>query len=180
VGVPTTGEITNVTLRKVTGLRCDRSFVGFQRAVRQVRIEDATTYEVGDQAIDFEPTGHAGIFDVTIINSRLARGPAAQGPYTVSLGGDGEDVADTIRLLSTTLEDGGVHIIDVRNVTLDGVRMRGALNSPAPVLHIRKRAENVCVLNSTIEPYIPSRQDKPRKGGNQEDRIETFHRSPEG
>jgi hypothetical protein len=36
------------------------------------------------------------------------------------------------------------------------------------------------MYGADFQSYIPSRQDKPRKGGNQEDRIETFHRSPEG
>jgi hypothetical protein len=143
-------EVTDVTLRRVVGLRCDRSFVGFQRAVRRVRIEAATSFEVGDQAIDFEPTGGVGIFAVTIINSHFARGPGAQGPYTIALGGDGHNVADRISISSTFVQDGGVHVIDTRNVTLDDVHIRGALNSAAPVLHIRKRAQNVRVLNSTV------------------------------
>jgi hypothetical protein len=146
----TGAEVTDIVMRRLVGLRCDRSFVGFQRAVRRVRMEDSASLEVGDQAIDFEPTGGVGIFNVTITNSRFARGAAAQGPYTVALGGDGENVADTIALTSTIVLDGGVHIIDAKNVTLNGVQIRGARTHAGPVLHIRKRAENIRILNSTI------------------------------
>jgi hypothetical protein len=141
-------EVNNVILRQLTGVRCDRSFVGVQRGVRRVLLQDSTSVEVGDQSIDFEPTGGLGVSDIWIIGNKLARGPDAQGAYTVAIGGDGAAVAQRVLLASTLVADGGVHVIDTQDVTLSDVVVTGRPGFLS--LHIRKRAQRINIVRSTF------------------------------
>lgn len=135
--------VTGVVLRQLTGLHCDRSFVAVQRGVQQVLLEDSTSLIVGGQSIDFEPTGTGGVSDFRIVGNRLARGPAGQGAYTIAIGR-----ADRVLVTSTLVSDGGIHVIDTRDVLLDGVVVTGR---PGMVtLHVRKRAQRFRALNSTF------------------------------
>jgi hypothetical protein len=135
--------VSGVVMRRLTGLHCDRSFVAVQRGVQQVLLEDSTSLIVGDQPIDFEPTGTGGVADLRIVGSRLGRGPAGQGIYTIAIG-----KADGVQVASTFVFDGGIHVIDTRDVVLDGVVVTG--RPGAPVLHVRKRTERFSTLNSTF------------------------------
>jgi hypothetical protein len=49
--------VRNTIIRNVTGVDCDRSFVGVQRGVDGLVVESSESMKVGDQAIDFEPSG---------------------------------------------------------------------------------------------------------------------------
>jgi hypothetical protein len=138
-----TAPVTGVVMRRLTGVHCDRSFVSVQRGVEQVLLEDSTSLVVGDQSIDFEPTGIGGASDFRIVGNRLARGPAAQGPYTIAIGR-----AERVLVASTLVQDGGIHVIDTSDVLLDGVTVAG--RPGMLTLHVRKRAQRFRALNSTF------------------------------
>jgi hypothetical protein len=144
-------EVRDITLRHLRGLRCDRSFIGIQRGVYQVLIDQVTSEVVGDQAIDFEPSGGVDLSDITIVNSQLARGADSQGEYTVALGGDGAATAKRITLAHTTVTDGGVHVIDTEDVTIEDVTIEGKEKAAStPVLHVRKRTVGMQILDTHV------------------------------
>jgi hypothetical protein len=143
--------VRDITLRHLRGQRCDRSFIGIQRGVHQVLIDQVTSEVVGDQAIDFEPSGGVDLSDITIVNSQLARGANSQGGYTVTLGGDGAATAKRITLAHTTVADGGVHVIDTENVTIEDVTIEGKEEAAnTPVLHVRKRTVGLQILDTHV------------------------------
>jgi hypothetical protein len=145
------GAVRGVTLRHLLGKRCDRSFIGIQRGVYQVHIDHVTSEVVGDQAIDFEPTGGVDLSDITIVNSYLARGADSQGEYTVALGGDGSATAKRITLAHTTVADGGVHVIDTEGVTIEDVTIEGKAEAAStPVLHVRKRTVDMQLIDTRV------------------------------
>jgi hypothetical protein len=143
--------VRDVTLRHLRGKHCDRSFIGIQRGVYQVLIDNVTSEVVGDQSIDFEPTGGVDLSDITIVNSHLARGVESQGGYTVALGGNGSATAKRITLAHTTVADGGVHVIDTEGVTLEDVTIEGKAKAASdPVLHVRKRTVGMRIINTRV------------------------------
>lgn len=145
-------EVQDITLRHLRGLRCDRSFISIQRGVHQVLIDNATSEIVGDQAIDFEPTGSVDLSDITIVNSQLARGANSQGGYTVTLGGNGAATAKRITLTHTTVADGGVHVIDTEDVTIEDVTIEGKAEAAStPVLHVRKRTVGLQIIDTRVQ-----------------------------
>lgn len=157
-------RIANVVVKSA-----DRSAIGLQRGVANVTIDNLTTYLVGDQAIDFEPTGwpapadhhlvpstwpcarDAAICGVGINGLRSDRGP--RGGHTVSLSGDGaHGVADGVTITNAIIRNGGVHVISARNVKIldsdiqstSGNLSPGQIAAP-PVLHVRKSAVDVLI-----------------------------------
>lgn len=143
-------EVQNVVLRSLLGANCDRSFIGLQRGVRGLLIDAVTSVHVGDQALDFEPTGGVEIADVTIQNSTFSRGANAQGGITVAIGGDGAATAKRITMTNIVINDGGLRIIDAEQVLIFGVIVHGVFNSIEPVLHILKRAVGIKITQSNF------------------------------
>jgi hypothetical protein len=143
--------VRDVTLRHLLGKRCDRSFIGIQRGVYQVLIDSVESEVVGDQSIDFEPTGSMDLSDITIVNSRLARGANSQGGYTVVLGGNGAKTAKRVTLAHTTVADGGVHVIDTEGVRIEDVTIEGKeAAASTPVLHVRKRTVGLQIMATRV------------------------------
>jgi hypothetical protein len=119
-----------------------------------VLLDHVTSYEVGDQAIDFEPSGSLDLGDVTIQNSRFARGPQSQGGYTVAIGGNGVFTAKRIKLLNTELVDGGLHVIDAEDVLIQNVNIQGKPNATEPPIHMRRRLAGIRVINTkAVRPF---------------------------
>jgi hypothetical protein len=147
--------VRDTTIRDVTGLDCDRSFVGLQRGLEGLVIERSESVRVGDQAIDFEPTGGPSfecqpiIRNVLMRTLTLRRG-ATQG-LTVAIGGDGCAVADNVTLTDSVVEDGTVSILDARNVTLSRLNLTSLPGNAAPTVLARKRIQNLRILDSVIE-----------------------------
>jgi hypothetical protein len=149
-GIPVKG----VVLRHLAGYRCDRSFVAFQRGVYNVLLDQVRSYEVGDQAIDFEPSGSVDLGDITIQNSRFARGQQSQGGYTVAIGGNGQFTAKRIKLLNTEILDGGLHVIDAEDVVVQNVNIQAKPNAGEPPIHMRKRLVGIRVINTkAVRPF---------------------------
>lgn len=147
--------VRDTTIRDTVGEDCDRSFVGVQRGVDGLVVERSETVKVGDQAIDFEPTGGEAFNCTPIVKNVLMRNlvlrrDATRGT-TVAIGGNGCAVADTVTLTDSIIEDGPVFIVDAHNVTLQRLRLRSPDGTAAPALHAIKRIVNLRVLDSTIE-----------------------------
>lgn len=154
LGTPTLW-VRDTEIRHTTGIDCDRSFVGVQRGVDGLLIESSESIRVGDQAIDFEPTGGPAfecqpiVKNVFMRDLTLRRGTTAG--VTVTIGGDGCAVAQNVTLADSVVDDGGVHIIDVSDVTLSRLHLRNPGGTAAPTLHARKRVVNLRVLDTVIE-----------------------------
>jgi hypothetical protein len=154
LGTPTLW-VRDTTIRHTTGLDCDRSFVGVQRGVDGLVVESSESMIVGDQAIDFEPTGGPAfecqpiVKNILMRDLTLRRGTTAG--VTVTIGGDGCAVAQNVTLTDSVVDDGGVHIIDVRDVTLSRLHLRNPGGTAAPTVHARKRVVNLRILDTVIE-----------------------------
>jgi hypothetical protein len=154
------GSATNLVrktiIRDSVGVECDRSFLSLQRGVEDLLVERVESRVVGDQAVDFEPTG-GGSFNCTPIiqrilirDSEFRRGPNAQGSWTVAIGGDGCAVVHDVRIMDTVMEDGSADIIDASHVTLERINFSNRPSQGAPTIEIRKRATNIRIIDSTV------------------------------
>jgi hypothetical protein len=148
-------RVRGVTIRDVLAPACFRSFLGVQRGVHGLLVEQVETTRVGDQAIDFEPTGGAAfgctpiISGVTIRDSVFRRG--AERGITISVAGDTCALADDVTIADSVIEDGGIDLLDVGRVTLAGLRVENARGFDAqPTLLARKRVGALVVRDSTF------------------------------
>jgi hypothetical protein len=150
-----TAWVRDTTIRDVTGLDCDRSFVGLQRGLDGVVIERSTSVRVGDQAIDFEPTGGSAFACQPIIRNVLMRQlvlrRATDRGVTVSIAGDGCAVTRGVLLTDSVVDDGGVFLADTQDVTLSGLTLRGLPTNAVPTVRASKRLVNFRILDSVIE-----------------------------
>lgn len=155
-----TAWVRNTTIRHTLGVDCDRSFVGIQRGLDGVVIENSESVKVGDQAIDFEPTGGDAFNCQPIVKNVLMRGltlrrAATQG-ITLTIHGSGCAVAQNVTLTDSIVEDGTVSILDAHDVTLSRLHLRGTPDGLTTVL-ARKRIVNLRILDTVIERHSESR-----------------------
>ncbi|HEX6685795.1 MAG TPA: hypothetical protein VF062_23670 [Candidatus Limnocylindrales bacterium] len=154
VGTPTLW-VRDTTIRNTKGIDCDRSFVSVQRGVDGLVVESSESVKVGDQAIDFEPTGGPAfecqpiVKNVLMRDLTLRRGTTAG--VTVAIFGDGCAVAQNVTLTDSVIDDGGVLIVDVRDVTLSRLHLRNPGGTGAPTVHAFKRVVNLRILDTVIE-----------------------------
>lgn len=149
------GRIRDVTIRDVRAPACFRSFLGVQRGVHGLVVEQVETTWVGDQAIDFEPTGGPAfncspiVSDVVIRHSVFRR--QVDRGITISVAGDDCALADDILISDSVIEDGGIDLLDVGRVTLVGLRIENARGFDAqPTLLARKRVDSLVVRDSIL------------------------------
>jgi hypothetical protein len=154
--------VRDTTIRDTVGVDCDRSFVGIQRGLDGVVIERSESVVVGDQAVDFEPTGGPSfecqpiVKNVLMRSLTLRRGTAAQGPTTVTITGDGCAVAKNVTLTESVVEDGAVLLFDTQDVTLSRLNLRTRPGFAAPAVLSRNRLQNLRILDSVIERVADS------------------------
>lgn len=145
--------VRDTTIRDTRGVACDRSFVSLQRGLDGVVIERSETVRVGDQAIDFEPSG--GVNCETILRNVLMRQLVLRKGdstgKTVFIAGDNCAVVDNITLTDSVIEDGSVTVLDAHNVTLSRLHLRSVAGNPVAPLLVRERIVNLRVLDSVIE-----------------------------
>jgi hypothetical protein len=155
--------VRDTTIREVRGLDCDRSFVSLQRGVDGLLVERSESVRVGDQAIDFEPTGGANcetlVRDVLMRQLTLRTGKTEGA--TVTIAGERCRIVDDVTLTDSVVEDGGVFVLNAHNVTLSRLHLRSVPAvrpdepTPAPLL-ARERIVNLRVLDSVIERVAAS------------------------
>lgn len=158
VGQSEAVAVRDVTLRRIRGLNCDRSLIGVQRAVYGLLGEDISSEVVGDQALDYEPSGGPAFGDHPIVSDHtwrrldLHRGPKATGAWAVTIQGQGPAVADQIRMEDSLIADGGIQVMDVGTVVLERLgTIRSLPTSAEPALYLRKRATELRVAGTTLE-----------------------------
>lgn len=149
--------VTGTIIRDVVGPNCDRSFIGVQRAVDGLLIEDVQSDIVGDQAIDLEPTGEKAfegqdiVRNVVIRRAVLRRGPDAQGPYVVGVNGGGASMIVNLRIEDSVLEDGGLFISDVADMSLVRLHLRNRPSRGEPTVLAQKRIERLLLIDTIVE-----------------------------
>lgn len=154
--------VRDTTIRDVRGLDCDRSFVSVQRGLDGLLIERSESVLVGDQAIDFEPTGGANCQPLlrNVVMRQLTLRTGNTTGATVTIAGERCKVVDGITLTDSVIEDGGVFILNAHNVTLSRLRLRsvpGTVEEPAPApVLARERIVNLRILDSVIERVAES------------------------
>jgi hypothetical protein len=148
-----TALVRDTTVRDTLGVFCDRSFVSLQRGLDGLVIERSESVRVGDQAIDFEPTG--GVNCETILRNVLMRQltlrKADTTGATVTIAGGNCAIVDSVTLTDSVVEDGNVFILNAHNVTLSQLHLRSVPGSPQVPVLARERIVNLRILDSVIE-----------------------------
>jgi hypothetical protein len=139
--------VRNVAISDVTALACDRSALQFQRAVYDVWVDRFVSRQVGDQAVDMEPTGVGGIANVTLRDSTLNTGRGTGISISVSGNAPGEE-ASGVLLERVTTDDGGVYGYCSKDLTISASTIRVA---DTVGLNIRKCGSGARIIGSTIE-----------------------------
>ena len=149
--------ITNTVIQDIEGPDCDRSLIGFQRALDGVAVRRVHSVVVGDQSLDFEPTGETSFAGLAIMknvlveNSVLSRGPNAQGAYTIGINGGGESVIENLRIQDTIVEDGGMFLSDVRSIDLVRLHLRNVPARTEPTVLAQKRVQGLRFIDTNLE-----------------------------
>jgi hypothetical protein len=116
--------------------------------------------KVGDQAIDFEPTGGEAFNCQPIIKNVLMRAltlrRATMDGLTITIHGAGCAVAQNVTLTDSIVEDGTVSILDAADVTLSRLHLRSLPGSSEATLLARKRIVNLRILDSVIDRLAES------------------------
>lgn len=136
-GAPPT-PVTGLTIERVRGISCDRSFVGLQRWVFGVRVLASSSDEVGDQVLDEEPTGFGTIGDVTVRDCRFRRNGLGNGVAMTITGGAEAGYDHTIQ---STAIDGSILIYDSARVALRDLTVRSS--GLAPTIEARKNSDGL-------------------------------------
>jgi hypothetical protein len=166
-----TDWVRDTTIRDTLGVDCDRSFVGLQRGVDGLVIERSESVKVGDQAIDFEPTGGEAFNCQPVIKNVFMRAltlrrAATQG-LAVTIHGAGCAVAQNVTLTDSIVEDGTVSILDAADVTLSRLHLRSLPGDSEAAVVARKRVVNLRILDSVIERPIEAGTGASIRVGNQ-------------
>jgi hypothetical protein len=135
--------VRGITIDRVRGEACDRSFIGLQRWVSQVRVTNSSSNQVGDQVFDEEPTGVGTIGDVSIKSCRFRRNGRADGVAVTITGGAGGARPGYDHTIESTQIDGGVLIYNSARVTLRDLSI--VSSGVAPTIDIRKRSSDVVI-----------------------------------
>lgn len=149
--------VRNTTIRDVFAPACYRSFLGLQRGAYGGMVERVETVWVGDQVVDSEATGggvavgcRPAITDWTFRHSIFRGGSSGPGIAAMSIGGRDCSVMDRTLVQDVVIEGGGLDILDVGEVTLEGLHVQVDRGTGAPTLLARKRVGSLVVRDSTF------------------------------
>ncbi|HRC58449.1 MAG TPA: hypothetical protein PKU97_21150 [Kofleriaceae bacterium] len=112
--------VEDVVIAGSSFVDCDRSGVSLQRGLRRITISRCRFRGTGDSPVDFEPTAPGPIEDVSLVELDIVRPAKAQGAWAVTIGGHGDDVATRITMTGCTLRGGGVGMLNVGEVSIEG------------------------------------------------------------
>jgi hypothetical protein len=116
-------EVTDVVVADTRFVDCDRSGVGIQRALRDITLVRDTITGTGDTSIDFEPTGRGSI----------------------------EDVARRLLVERSTLDGGGIAMLNVADVEIaDNQITAHPRAGPKPTISVIRRGSNIRVVRNSI------------------------------
>ena len=146
LGATANERVHDVLITKVHGKDCARSFIGFQRFISKVLVEDVTA--VGGSSIDMEPTGDGAIRDVTIRNARFTRGQTKRGGWTVALSGS-QTVPSRDIVLEKSQIEGGVWLYKVHGARIRDNTIRGGLPDRA-MIKVVKDSQDIVIEGNTI------------------------------
>lgn len=144
-------EVHDVVIADSTFTDCDRSGIGFQRALRDITLIRNTISGTGDTAIDFEPTGRGEIENVAMIDLTVRHPPTAQSAWAVSLGGIGKDLASRVAMTRVSLEGGGISMLNVEHVEVaDSLITSHPHTGDRPTISIIRHASDVRIVRTTV------------------------------
>jgi len=144
-------EVAGVVIADSRFVDCDRSGIGFQRALRDITVVRDTITGTGDTAIDFEPTGRGTIEDVALVELTIHHPPDAQSAWAITLGGIGRDLASRLLLEQSTLDGGGIGMLNVAGVEIaDNAITAHPRDSTRPTISVIRRGTDIRVVRNTI------------------------------
>jgi Right handed beta helix region len=133
-------------------LACDRSSISVQRGTGEVVVDGNLFAQVGDQHIDFEPTGKGGV-DRYVITSNVFAG-GAQGKIHVSIMGnsDVEPAADVL-FASNVLVGRGLLLMNARRAVITGNLIGAEMNTTSGVLNAIKVQDSLVISNNILRRW---------------------------
>jgi hypothetical protein len=144
-------EVADVVVADTQFVDCDRSGVGIQRALRDITLVRDTITGTGDTSIDFEPTGRGSIEDVALVDLTIHHPPEAQCAWAVTLTGIGEDLARRLLIERSTLDGGGIGMLNVADVEIaDNHITSHPKAGPRPTISVIRRGSNIRVVRNSI------------------------------
>jgi hypothetical protein len=144
-------EVRDVTIADARFVACDRSGIGFQRALRDITLVRDTITGTGDTSVDFEPTGRGEITDVAMVDLTIHHPPDAQGPWAVTIGGIGQDLASRVLVERSTLEGGGIGMLNVASVEIaDNLITAHPGSGARPTISVIRRGAAIRIVRNTI------------------------------
>ncbi|MBK7540070.1 MAG: right-handed parallel beta-helix repeat-containing protein [Myxococcales bacterium] len=141
--------VEDVVIAGSSFVDCDRSGVSLQRGLRRITISRCRFRGTGDSPVDFEPTAPGPIEDVSLVELDIVRPAKAQGAWAVTIGGHGDDVATRITMTGCTLRGGGVGMLNVGEVSIEGNDIEHG-EGAAPTISVRRRAGRVRLIGNVI------------------------------
>ena len=144
-------EVADVVVADTQFVDCDRSGVGIQRALRDITLVRDTISGTGDTSIDFEPTGHGSIEDVALVDLTIHHPPEAQCAWSITLTGIGEELARRLLVERSTLDGGGIAMLNVADVEIaDNQITSHPRAGPKPTISVIRRGSNLRVVRNSI------------------------------
>lgn len=144
-------EVSDVVVADSEFVDCDRSGVGIQRALRDITLVRDTIRGTGDTSIDFEPTGRGAIEDVALVDLTIHHPPEAQCAWAVTLTGIGEDLARRLLVERSTLDGGGIGMLNVADVEISDSQISSHPRAgPRPTISVIRRGTGIRVVRNSI------------------------------
>jgi hypothetical protein len=144
-------EVADVLVADTRFVDCDRSGVGIQRALRNIALVRDTISGTGDTSIDFEPTGRGTIEDVAMVDLTIHHPPEAQCAWAITLTGIGEDLARRLLVERSTLDGGGISMLNVAEVEIaDNEITSHPRVGSKPTIQVIRRGTDIRLLRNNI------------------------------
>ncbi|HEY4240992.1 MAG TPA: hypothetical protein VGM88_14310 [Kofleriaceae bacterium] len=142
--------VQDVTIAQSKFVDCDRSAIGMQREVHDLVVADIDATAVGDQAIDFEPTGNGGIQDCTFVRMTLRQAPDTQSSWSITLNGFGPEVARRLVVANSSIQ-GGIGMLNVDGVEIVGNEiLDDHARFGANTINVMRRGDHVHIANNHV------------------------------
>lgn len=140
--------VEDVTVRRLVGMACDRSLIGFQRSVHGVTVDHVTSFYAGfDNDIDMEATGVnvndelTWIQDVTIRSALIMK----NGGNGITLGR-----GYRLRVLDSSVIGGAVFAVSCRDCVIANSTFMQAPGSVDPPISVLRASDRTKILNNRI------------------------------
>jgi hypothetical protein len=144
--------VTRVQISDNQFIACDRSSIGVQRWTSDIIIDGNMFAAVGDQHIDFEPTG-TGSVDRYVITGNIFTG-GTQGKIHVSIVGNSDtEAAADVLFANNMLAGRGLFMLNVRRAVVTSNIITAEMGSAAGLIDAIKVQDSLVVSGNVLRRW---------------------------